>query len=159
MSSYVISIICVSIVGTVVSILSPDGEGGGLLRHVRLIFGLCLVIVCINPIMQIIESVREMDFELITPDIEDESDKYYDIFEDSYSKSEIANLKSGIKQMLYDKFSIDPSECEIAIILSDRGDLNRISVTLYGGAVWKDTGEIENYLYRAFGCEIVSIIG
>ena len=159
MSSYVISIICVSIVGTIASILSPDGEGGGLLRHVRLVFGLCLVIVCINPIMQIVESIREMDFELSIPDVEEESDKYYDIFEDSYSKSEIVNLKTGIKQMLYDKFAIDPSECEITISFSGDGNLKRISVTLYGGAVWKDTEEIESYLYRAFACEIVTIIG
>lgn len=159
MKGYIISVMCVSIIGSIISMLAPDGEGGGIGKHIRLILGLCVVIVCINPIKDIVDYINELDFSVITASGEDESDRYSEIFDNTYGAAEAENLKSGIKQMLYDRFGIDPSECEVGVVISDERKLSRVIITLYGSAVWKNTNEIEDYLSQIFKCEIVSIIG
>ncbi len=156
---YIISVMCVSVVGSLVSMLAPDGEGGGLGKHIRLIFGLCVIIVSINPIKDIVYYIKDVKYEWDYVKDGYDSEKYEEIFYESYSASEIENLKSGIKQLLSDRFDIDISECEISVGTDGGGGLERILVTLYGNAVWKNTEEIEEYLYGLFGCEIVTAIG
>lgn len=156
---YVISVMCVSIVGSLVSLLSPEGEGGGLGKHVRLVFGLCIVIVLINPIKDVVCYIKNAEYEWVKDGGDQNSEKYEEIFYESYSSAEIENLKGGIKQLLYDRFEIDGSECEISVSLNSEGGLDRVLVTLYGGAVWKNTEEIEGYLYGILGCEIVTAVG
>ena len=44
MKNYIISIIIVGVIGSLVTLLSPDGEGGGLKKHVSLAVGLCMIL-------------------------------------------------------------------------------------------------------------------
>ncbi len=155
---YIVAVMCVTVIGSIISMLAPDGEGGGIGKHIRLIYGLCVVIVCINPIKDIVYYINELDIGGIVDLPEQESDRYADIFDDAYGTAEVENLKSGIKQILLDRFGIDNAECEIAINLTEKSELSRIIVTLYGGAVWKNTNEIESLLGDLFGCEIVTVI-
>lgn len=159
MKEYIVSVICISVIGCIVSMLSPDGEGGGISKHMRLIFGICVVIVCINPIKDMVSYINEVDLGVIVGTPEQESDGYGDLFDSAYGAAEVGNLKNGIKQMLFDRFGIDSSECEIGVVLTDDRELSRIAVTLYGGAVWKNTNEIEDYLGDIFNCEIITVIG
>ena len=160
MKGYIVSVIGVCIVGTVVSVISPNGEGGGISRHIRLIIAICVILVCINPIFEAINYINEINFDgLIENGGKTESD-YKDLFENNYSAAEINNLKVGIKQLLYDKFGIDGAECSVTVSVSDEsGELSRIFITLYGSAVFKNTGEIENFFGDLFGCEIVTAVG
>lgn len=159
MKGYIITVICVSIIGSLVSLLSPDGESGGLGRNTRQIFGLCVIIICIIPIKDMINGINELNIELVGDAIEGESDRYEELFNEAYGEAELKNLKNGIKQMLLDKFDIDMSENDVSVALSESGNIDRISITLYGSAVFKDTGAIEDYLSQLFDCEIISIIG
>ena len=160
---YVISVICITVVGCLVSMLSPEGEGGGIFRNIKLIYGICMVFVCMYPIKNIIIAVKELDIGSIVEIPSQSDEEYKDILDSSYSSAEIANLKNGIKQILYDRFDIDGSECKIDVSLSQtsNGDkkLQRVLVTLYGTAIWKDTGEIESTLEDILSCEIVTAIG
>lgn len=156
---YIISVICVSIVGSIASMLSLEGENGGLGKHFRLIFGICIVLVCLNPIKDIFNYIENAKNEWIVEGIVQNEEKYSEMFDKSFAAAEITNLKNGIKQLLNDRFDIDPAECEIAVSLNDSGDIKRIFITLYGRAVWKDTAEIENYLFNIFKCEIVTAVG
>ena len=61
MKGYIISVMFITVVGSLVSMLAPDGEGGGLGRNNRLILGLCIVLVCINPIKSIILEIKDLD--------------------------------------------------------------------------------------------------
>ena len=159
MRGYILSIICISVIGSVISMLSPDGEGGGISKHIKLIFGLCVVIVCINPINDIVNYINELDFDSIIERPESESEKYSEIFDGAYESAETDNLKNGIKQILSDRFDIDGSECKVSVTLTENRALSRVVITLYGGAVWKNTNEIEDYLKNLLGCEIISVIG
>lgn len=159
MKGYILSVIGVCVVGTVVSIISPNADGGGLSKQIRVIIAVCVIGVCITPINEIINYINEVDIDgLIEFEDKTESD-YEEIFREYYSSAELQNLKVGIKQLLYDKFGVDGAECTVTLKLSGEGKLERIFITLYGSAVFKDTGEIENYFAETFGCEIVTAIG
>ena len=159
MKGYIISVIGISIIGSVISMLSPDGEGGGISKHIRLVYGLCVVIVCINPINEMINYINELDIVSILEPTESESDRYEEIFDGAYEAAEVDNLKNGIKQILNDRFGIDGSECKVSVTLNENREFSRVIITLFGSAVWKNTNEIEAYLGNILRCEIISVIG
>ena len=152
-------IVCV--VGSVVCALSPEGEGGGLSRHVGLIFGLCLILVTLAPAKQAIKWISELDIEAVIPDASGQEAEYESIFESTYTDAEIDNLKEGIKDVLEQRFGVDPLCVEVSVRFSGEGSdkkLKKVVLTLYGSAIWADTGEIERYLGSNLGCEIVTVI-
>ena len=152
----------VSVIGSIVSVLAPDGEGGGLARHVRLAVGVCIVLVCFAPSVRAIEWVRNIDIESVLPDSEENADEYESIFDSAYSDAEIENLCEGIKSAVSQKFGLDPLSFNVSVKLAGQGEskrLERVTLTLYGQAIWADTGEIERYLNSLLGCETVTIIG
>ena len=163
MKGYIISVMCISVIGSLVSMLAPEGEGGGLGRNYRLVLGLCVVLVSINPIKSIIFEIKDLDFGSMVEIPDTESEKYEEYFNGSYSSAEVENLKSGIYQLLAERFSIPRENCSVTVSLRQgEGDarvLERISITLYGSAIFKNTTEIEDYFGEIFGCEIITIIG
>ena len=149
----------VCVVGTVVSIISPNADGGGLSKQIRVIIAICVIGVCISPINEMMNYINEVDIDGLI-EFEDKIDSdYEEMFREYYSSGELQNLKVGIKQLLYDKFGVDGAECSVAVKVSEEGKLERIFITLYGSAVFKNTREMEEYFAEAFGCEIVTAIG
>lgn len=164
MKSYIISIICVGVIGSIISLIASEGEGGGLGKHVRLAVGCVLILTCISPLGELIEGIRGLDLSGLVPEVNEGAvEEYESIFGDSYAAAELSSLKDGIAAMLKERYGIERSECEVAVV-ADRDksgnlELKRVFITLYGSAIWKDTGEIERYLGGLFGCEIVTAIG
>ncbi|MBR3686791.1 MAG: hypothetical protein IKL66_04835 [Clostridia bacterium] len=164
MKSYIISIICVGVIGSIISLIAPDGEGGGLGKHVRLAVGCVLVLTCVSPLGELIEGIRGLDLSGLVPDVNEGAiEEYESIFGNSYEAAELSSLKEGIAAMLGERYGIAREDCEIRVV-ADRGasgilELKRIFITLYGSAIWKDTGEIERYFGGLFDCEIVTAIG
>lgn len=162
MKQYIFSIILVSVIASVVSIIAPEGEGGGISRHVSLAVGVSLVLVCFAPAVQAVEWLRELDIEAVLPNGEDEREEYESIFNSTYTDAEVDNLCEGIKSLVSQKYGLDPLSFTVSVRLTKNGQdkrPERITLTLYGSAIWADTGEIERYLGSLFGCEIVTIIG
>ncbi len=162
MKQYIISLVAVCVVGAVVSILSPEGEGGGIARHTRLIVGICVILVCFAPVTDAVEWVRNFDIGTVLPDYEQDASEYESIFGGSYSDAEADNLKEGIAAFLVDRFGLDPTCISVKVRLSGEGKdkrPERVTVTLYGSAIFADTHAIEDSLSSLLGCEIVTIIG
>lgn len=164
MKAYVISVILVGVIGSFVTILSPEGERGGMVKHTSFAVGLCLVLVCVSPLASFVKGVKDLDANTLIPDIGvEESLEYESIFNSSYDAAEIENLKEGIRSILYERFDVEPSECYVNVTVSEGNtgerQLLRIFINLYGSAIWKDTEEIEKYLSSLFGCEIITAVG
>ena len=162
MKQYFLSIIMVSLVGSVVSMIAPEGEGGGLSRHVSLAVGVCLILVCFAPAASAVEWLRELDIEAVLPDGDENRAEYESIFDSAYTEAEIDNLCEGIKSAVCQKFGLDPLSLSISVRLADGEQgktLERVFLTLYGSAIWADTEEIERYLGSLLGCEIITMIG
>lgn len=162
MKGYIISVILVGIIGSVMSVLSPEGEGGGIGKTVKYATGLVLIIVCIAPLSAFLESLNNLDLQAFFDVEKEESEEYESIFDASYGSAEVANTREGIKRILNERFEIDESEVDVSVqVVTDENGarrLNRIFLTLYGSAIWKDTGAIERYLGSLFGCEIVTAV-
>lgn len=164
MKSYIISIICIGVIGSIISLLAPEGEGGGLGKHVRLAVGCAVILTCISPLGELIRGLSELDLGGLVPEVnEGEMEEYESIFGESYAAAELSSLKEGITAMLEERYGVERSECRVEVVATrdDTGSLalKRIFITLYGSAIWQDTGEIERYFGGLFGCEIVTAIG
>lgn len=162
MKGYIISVICAGAVAFIVSTLSPEGEGGGLGRNVRFAIGLMLIIVCLSPLTDLVNTIKDLDLDSILPKVENDAVDYEEYLNSTYESAEKENLICGIKVMLSDNFGIDESEADVSVTIEEKNgerELTRIFITLYGRAIWKDTGEIEAYLGKIFGCEIITAIG
>ena len=164
MKAYIISVVIVGIIGSIIGILSPDGEGGGLKRQVKTVVGIAIIPVCIFPLISFAETLDGIDTEAIFGEVDEEKRQELEsIFENEYFLAEEQNLREGIARLLLERFGIDSSECYIAVTVNTDGEGNRrleqIYVELYGSAVWKDTGAIEKYLVELFSCRTVVAVG
>ena len=162
MREYVLAVLIVGILGSCIGLLAPEGEGGGLGKHVRLAVGVVLIAVCLSPLVSLIDSLRELDLQGFLPDGEARQE-YESLFEEGFSTAEKETAEEGIVRLLCDRFGIDEGEAEVSLQITEEGDgtrrITRIVILLYGSAVWKDTGAIEDYLQGLFSCEVITAIG
>ena len=161
--AYIISVMCISVIGSLVSMLAPEGDGGGLGKNYRLVLGICVVLVCINPIKSIVLGINGFEIDSIVGITDENEGKYEEYLNSAYTDAEVESLKGGIYQMLEDRFKVMREDCSVAVELG-RGEgntrtLESIYITLYGGAIFKNTAEIEDYFGAIFNCEIITIIG
>ena len=164
MKQYVISVMVVGVVGAIVTLLSPEGEGGGLKSHVRLAVGIVLILVCVSPLITMVKTLSEIDVKDMIGEVDDENlDEYESIFQSGYEAAEIENLKEGIKSILLERFGVKSDECYVSVSTAKNSEgerhLKRIFINLYGSAIMKNTGEIEDHLSSLFGCEVVIAVG
>ena len=164
MKQYVISVMVVGVVGAIVTLLSPEGEGGGLKSHVRLAVGIVLILVCVSPLITMVKTLSEIDVKDMIGEVDDEKlDEYESIFQSGYEAAEIENLKEGIKSILLERFGVKSDECYVSVSTAKNSEgerhLKRIFINLYGSAIMKNTGEIEDHLASLFGCEVVIAVG
>jgi len=160
MKEYIIAVVCVGIVGAIVSFLAPEGEGGGVGRTVRLIVGLVTIIVCIFPVFGFLDELRALSLGDVSTDHSFEEKDYEEIFKNEYLSAETENLKYGIAALLEDKFGVGKGECSVSVRFTDTNrEIERVFITLYGASVWKDTEAIEGYLEGLLNCDIITAIG
>ncbi len=164
MKAYILAVLIAGFVGAIVTLLAPEGEGGRLSGQVKFAAALVLSAVCLFPLSGFLESLKALDLSSLLPAYEEDAkEEYEDIFKESYSTAEAQNLQNGISVILQDEFGIAPADAEISLRLSgnygEARKLERIFITLYGGAIFADTGAIEARLRSLFGCEIITAIG
>ncbi len=156
------SVMCISVIGSLISMLAPDGEGGGIGKSMQLCLGLCVVLVAVNPIKDIVYQVNNLDIGEIAGGYGESEDKYGDYFDSAYTAAEIENLKEGIYSLLSDRYGIDRGECRLSVRLFEseetKKEIESIYITLSGMAIFKNTEEIEEYLGELFACEIITAI-
>ena len=154
---------CISVIGSLMSMLAPEGEGGGLGAKFRLIYGLCVVLVCINPIKSVVLEIKDLDLSNIVGDFEEGTDDYSDYLNNAYTQAEVESLKVGIRRMLSERFGVAEEDCRVDVSLynndGERAELESICITLYGPAIFKNTAEMEEYFGAIFECEIITVIG
>ena len=161
MKQYILSVMLVGLIGSVVSILAPEG---GLREHVRLAVGIVTVAVCLLPLTGLVWELKEINIEEIIGESDNSAEqKYEEIFNSEFKNAESESLKEGIKNLLFEKYGIKEDECQVyvRIVEVDGGKrrLERIFINLYGQAIFKNTSEIEEYLGELFDCEVVIAVG
>ena len=59
MKSYILTLLSASLAASVVELLAPNGEGGRLASHIRMIAGLFLLVALLTPLREGIRLLRE----------------------------------------------------------------------------------------------------
>lgn len=157
MKDYIVSMIVISIICFVSRELLSGTRIAG---HLSFISGICIFLVAITPLVSLIEGIGEISFD-IPESGESGRAEYESIFEDYVENAEIDLIKSEIREMVCNRFSLDPSEVRIYISYNSASQtkLERITVNLLGSAAFANSNEIVSYLADRVGCEVIVSIG
>lgn len=163
MTAYLGTLVASAMAATLVSILAPTGERGGLAQHVRLFTALFLVCVLISPIHGAITSVRDLlNGDITIPGVNDPSeDSYREEMEEALGGASTEYFSQALTRLLESEFEIPTGQvrCRVDWQTEDgRLSPRLVTVVLSGKAIWKDAGAIERFVSELLGCDCVSAI-
>jgi len=159
MKAYILSVVGASLAAALIILLTPDGKGGGILKHVKLLTSLALLCVIINPFLSFVKSLSETNFDNFKDEIlkdVNESDPYESILYESLSKMSADELEKELKNRICENFGIDGGNLEVNAeytIEENTFSFKRITVILSGGAIFKNPYDIEAYVKELTGIE------
>lgn len=159
MMNYLYALLLVSLAAAIAGILSPEGEKGGILKHVRLLSSLLLIVVTILPLktgISYLASLGEGEVPLPewveVPGAEDPSElqEQLDLLSQEY-------FGQMLTERLEERFSIASGEVR-CIVKWDGDTPTLVTVVLSGKAIWKDPDAIEAFVSGLVGCECQTAI-
>ena len=157
MKEYVASVMIISIICFVAKELLSSSN---MASHISFVCGICIFCVAIMPLVDSIQKIRDISFDVIDDESEMEQE-YGSIFEDYIENAQIDEIKGQIRAAVAERFRLDPSEIEIYLKYDSGSEkkLERVTVSLLGSAVFANSNEIKSYLDDRLDCEIVVIVG
>lgn len=157
MKSYLLTLLGASLAVTLVGLLSPKGEGGGMEKHLRLICALFLIFVLISPLSDAINDIRALidgKYE-ITEIGESAPDGYREQMQQAADAASRQYFSDMLTQTLEQKFSIAMGDVRCSVIWDTvNGALQptQVTVLLSGKAIWKSPRDIESFVSDLVGC-------
>ncbi len=157
MKTYLITLILAALIGTLIGILSPQGERGGIEKHMKLLISLFLICVLITPVHGMIDGLRSLsDGEIELPfGGEIGKDDYQDQFNSALDSASTVYFAEMLSQALQKEFTIPANEIQCNVTWENKdGELKPIRVTaiLSGSSIWKDPQPIEDFVSALLGC-------
>lgn len=164
MQQYLMGLFALALCCAVVEMLSPDGEGGGIARHIKLMSALCLLCVLLSPVVTWLREGESLPDHLrdfwdgLTQDAEDTEQELLDRWEQESERLDIALAEETVAEMLETKFSLSSEDCRVSLTLDDGGNITCVRVALRGRGIWCNTHEMQAYIEQTFGWESVIYI-
>lgn len=158
MKSYLYALILVSLAAAIAGILSPEGEKGGILKHIRLLSSLLLICILILPIQSGISYLFALqggdiplpDWTDIPEGDREELQNQLDLVsKDYFAKTLTARLEN--------QFSIASGEVRCMVKWESEKPI-LVTVVLSGKAIWKDPDAIEAFVSGLVGCDCQTAI-
>lgn len=153
MKDYLICLLAFSAVCSIAVLFTPEGEGGGLKKHVCMLCALCMLSLIISSIMKLNFSTDLSEYDI------SQREEYESIFENTKNDASGMSVKDSVNEILLNRFGIEREDCTVSVKYKDNTKPYLIYICFYGSAVWKNTNEIRAYLQELFECEIVIAIG
>lgn len=163
MKQYLLTLIAAALLAALVGILSPDGERGGIAKHMRLLISLFLVCVLIAPLRGVIINLQDLingDFSLPELGLENEDD-YRQQMENALDDASVNYFCDMLTQSIESQFSISPGDVRCRVDWQREGERlspTRVTVILSGKAIWQDPKPIQAYVSELLGCECITAI-
>ena len=159
MKEYIVSLITAALVAALIGVLSPEGEGGGLSRHMRLLCTLFLLCVIVAPLGGALGTLSDaLGDTLAPPDANGGSAEDYQAqLDEALSSAAKPYFAELLIKSIEKEFSIPTGEVRCAIRWGEESP-ERISIILSGSAIWQDPAPIEQFVRETIGCECVSAI-
>jgi hypothetical protein len=163
--AYLLTLLTTSLIVALIGYLTPEGERGGLSKHISLLSGLCLFCVLIAPLGDALTEIRSvLDGNLILPweDSKIETDSLYrDQLQSAMDEAGDAYFTEMLTQTLELEFAITPGEVRCVAFWERKEEnpkLQKVTVLLSGSAIWRDTAAIEAFVSDLLGCPCTSAI-
>jgi hypothetical protein len=158
MRQYLMSLFVLALCCAVVELLSPEGEGGGIARHIRLLSGLCLLLFALTPAMSWVEQGRSplgalsdaLD-EWIAQS-ETSGDAFRERWEQQSEQIDLNVAAETVAEMIEERFSLAASDCRVTLKTDARNQLEEVCVALSGRAIWIDAQQIQAMVRETLGC-------
>lgn len=155
MKEYLFTVIAAAMITSVVSILSPSGERGGLSKHVGLLTALFLVCVLASPIKDTVEQLRSWadgDLPLLDSVQKEDFEGITDTAADLASKRYFAQMLTETLQTQFD-LKDETVRCVVQWKETDgKATPTGVTVILSGNGIWQDPHEIEEYVKALLDC-------
>ena len=161
MSGYVYSIVCVSAAIGIACALSPDGVGGGLKKHMKLVCALCFLCVLIGPLLGVLDSVKDT-FEDIGAGLDGEDEELrreYEMIYNEYIEGGYGdNIETAVKELLSLRLGISSENVRANVRFEDKNgdgvkEIGKITVILSGKEIFRNPAEIKACITETFDCE------
>lgn len=158
MKQYLMSLFVLALCCAVVELLSPEGEGGGIARHIRLLVGLCLLCVAIAPLTAYVaQGISPLEaLEGAVDEWLDKSEHSGEDFEARWEEqSEALDLTVAaetVAEMIEEHFSLAAADCRVSLTTDGQGELVEVRVALTGRAIWTDARAIQEMIDELLGC-------
>ena len=159
---YILSIFATALLITVVDILAPTGNGGGLSKYLKLVTSLVFVCILISPTVSLAQRLGDFangnwEFE-IEGDVEDHYSAELQNALDNASKEYFEGM---LKQTLCKEFDIAEDDLRVRVEWDGEGEKIRpqkVTLLLSGKAIWKDPAKMERFVSSLLDCDCVSAI-
>ena len=160
MRQYIMNVIGVAILAGLADQLIS--EKGRLREHVRLLLGLCLILVMLAPLGSALSSLPTQ-LENGMAALEDASGggEYDKILEGTLKEAVRQELVAALTEELEQEFGVNADTVRIGISFEEGEPirLRRVLVTLTGRDVFRDPYTIEKSVSALLGCECVVVVG
>lgn len=158
MKQYLMGLFVLAVCCAVVELLSPEGEGGGIARHIRLMSGLCLLCVALSPLAAWLES-GETPFDALSSALDgwlsqsEEETSFEQRWKEQSEQLDLNMAGAMVEEMLEERFDLSASDCRVTLAVGRDGVLSEVRVALTGRAIWVNTKHLQDYIRQALGCE------
>ena len=169
MSDYILTLLAASLAVAVIELLAPKGEGGRLASHVRLVAGLFLLVLLLNPLREGISLLRkaadgDLTLRLDSPmDLTYDSAAYDRVFRDTLAEVGRGEVEAWVTNTLQTEFSIPPSDCAVEAVCEADGEkisLRELRIGLSGAYRLQNPHPIEVFFAEKLGCACyVTVLG
>lgn len=158
MKAYLITIIGGSLVAAIIGILSPEGDKGGIAKHIKLLTSLFLVCLLIAPLKGVLEKVQgwtngSLPFFGSDDDTDESYEAILDGTIDQHSKKYFTQM---LTEALQTQFSLKTGTIRCIVQWDGHGDdlhPDLVTVILSGNAVWQDPHAIESFVTALLECD------
>ena len=159
MKAYILSVIGASLAAALVILLTPEGKGGGIGKHIKLLTSLALLCIITDPFLTFIGSLSESKLDGFKESLLEnvsETDPYENTLYESLSKMSADTLETELKNRISKRFGIKKDDLDVNAeyeIIDGTVCFKRIVVTLSGGAIFKNPHTVEAYVKEITGIE------
>ncbi len=158
MKAYFGTLIAASLAAALVGILCPEGERGGIGKHMRLLISLFLVVVIASPLSQALQWLADaVDGGIVLPEMQAPlPEDYQGKLDSALDAAGEVYFAQMLIQCLEAELGIGTGDvrCEVSWQTDDSGKTSpaRVTVVLSGKAIWQDPHVIEEFVTALLAC-------
>lgn len=157
MQNYLNTLLSVSLLGGMLSMLSP---GGDLKKYLRLICSLCLLCAMVSPIFSVLAE-GELSLDGLWEQIESsESLDYDEIYNQSLQNGNRESAKNIVKERILSEFDLSDDAIDVEAVFdikNEKYSLAEIRVILHPKAIFVDPTVLCKWVNETYSCPCVAV--